>query len=132
VDCTCPSCASGDTRKLSLIYAGGAILARKPSVHTVAASLAAPPKPLSYAGPMVILFLAFLIIADIVVAKLPPDAWFVRSRLGSFLQAVFLFAPPIGWLILAYRYNRTTWRRLLERWGHSFQCGRCGRVFVVA
>lgn len=87
---------------------------------------------MSYVGPMVILFLGFLIVGGIVVSKLPADSWLVQGKIANVLQAVFIFAPPIGWLLLAYRYNRTTWRRLLERWAQSFQCGRCGRVFVVA
>ncbi len=132
MDCTCPRCASGQTQRLPVLYADGTLIKGRRSMQTTASFLAAPPKPMTYAGPLVALFLIFLIMGDIAVARLPPDSWLAHSSLGNALQAAFLFTPLIVWVSRAYRYNQTTWRKRLAQWQSSFRCGRCGEVFILS
>jgi hypothetical protein len=132
MDCTCPSCASNQTQRLPVIHADGTLLTNGRPMKTAASFLAAPPKPRTYAGPLVVIFLAFLVIGDLVIARLPPNSWLVRSSIGNALQAAFLFLPLIVWISRVYRYNQTTWRRRLNQWQRSFRCNRCGRVFETS
>ena len=132
MDCTCPRCASGQTQRLPVLYADGTLIKSRRSMQTAASFLAAPPKPMTYAGPLVALFLIFLIMGDISVARLPPDSWLVHSSLGNALQAAFLFSPLVVWVFHAYRYNRITWRKRLDHWQRSFRCSRCGEVFILS
>lgn len=130
MDCTCPRCASDQTQRLAIIYSDGALRTKNRSMQTATSSSAAPPKPMSYAGPIVTIFVTFLVIAAIGISKLPANSWLAKSAIGNLLQAAFLFLPVVAWVVLAYRYNHTTWHRLLKSWERSFQCHRCGRVFV--
>jgi len=131
MDCTCPSCTSGQTQRLSIIYAGGMLRTKRRSMHTTASLLAAPPKPVTYAGPLVAIFFTCLVIGALIISRLPSDSWLVRSAPGNALQAAFLFVPMILWVIRAYRYNATTGAKLLDQWQRSFQCNRCGQVFAA-
>jgi len=132
MDCTCPRCASGQTQRLPVLYADGTLIKGRRSMQTTASFLAAPPRPMTYAGPLIALFLIFLIMGDIAVARLPPDSWLAHSSLGNALQAAFLFTPLIVWVSRAYWYNQTTWRKRLDQWQRSFRCGRCGEVFILS
>ena len=131
MNCTCPSCASGQTQRLSLIFQSGILRTSGRSMQTAASRYASPPRPMSYAGPLVAIFLLFLVIGAIAISKLPPHSWLVASAVGNGLQAAFLFLPMIAWVIRAYRYNETTWLARIDQWQRSFQCGRCGHVFVL-
>jgi len=131
MDCTCPSCASGQTQRLAVIHADGMLRARGRSMQTAGSFLAAPPRPMSYVVPSIVIFLAFLMLGAIGISKLPRDSWLVSSALGNTLQAVFLFVPVIAWAIRAHRYNATTWRERVTEWERSFRCSRCGEVFRV-
>ena len=131
MDCTCPSCASGQTQRLAVIYADGTLRTRGRSMQTAGSLLAAPPKPMSYLGPSVVIFFVFLILGDLAISKLPRDSWLAGGALGNTLQAAFLFVPVIAWMIRAHRYNATTWRARVGEWERSFRCSRCGEVFRV-
>ena len=132
MNCNCPSCTSGQTQRLSVIYEAGVMRANRRSMQTAASRRAAPPPPMTYAGPLVAIFFTCLVIGAVAISRLPPDSWLVRSEPGNALQAAFLFVPMILWVIRAYRYNGTTWRQLLDHWQRSFQCNRCGQVFKVS
>jgi len=132
MDCNCPSCTSGQTQRLSVIYEAGVMRTNRRSMQTAASRRAAPPPPMTYAGPLVAIFFIFLILGALAISRLPSDAWLVRSAPGNALQAAFLFAPMILWVIRAHRYNGTTWRQHLNQWQRSFQCNRCGQVFEVS
>lgn len=132
MDCYCPRCASGHTQRLSIIYESGLVLhTRGHSMQTAASSTAAPPQPMSYAGPLVVIFVIFVVVGNVIFAQFPPHSWIVRSTPGNWIQAAFLFLPMIAWVVLARRYNTTTWRRLRERWRRSFRCNRCGQAFLI-
>lgn len=131
MDCTCPSCTSGQTQRLSVIYENGVMRTNHHSMQTAASRRAAPPKPVTYAGPLVAIFFTCLVIGALIISRLPSDSWLVRSAPGNALQVAFLFVPMILWVIRAYRYNATTGAKLLDRWQHSFQCNRCGQVFAA-
>jgi hypothetical protein len=132
MDCTCPSCASGQSQRLAVIYADGTLRARGRSMQTAGSFLAAPPRPMSYVVPSMVIFLAFLILGAIGISKLPRNSWLVSSALGNTLQAAFVFVPVIAWMIRARRYNAITWRKRLGQWERSFRCSRCGEVFLVS
>ena len=131
MDCSCPRCASGQTQRLAVVYADGTLSVRGRPQHTSASQLAAPPKPMSYLGPSVLLFLAFLILGDLALARLPRGSWLAGGTVGNTLQAAFVLVPVLAWLIRAHRYNATRWRERVRQWEHSFRCSRCGAVFLV-
>ena len=102
------------------------------SLQTTASRYAAPPQPMTYAGPLGAIFLTFLVIGAFAISRVPAHSWLVNSALGNGLQAAFLFVPMIAWVIRAHRYNETTWLALINHWERSFQCSRCGQVFVIS
>lgn len=131
MNCTCPHCASGQTQRLAIIYTEGTLRTRSRSMQTAASFLAAPPKPMGYFGPSVVLFLGFLVLGDVALGRLPHESWLAGGVLGNTLQAAFVFAPVLAWIILARRYNGSHWREQIGRWERSFRCSRCGEVFLV-
>lgn len=131
MNCFCPSCTSGQTQRLSVIYASGTLRTRGRPLQTAASFRAKPPKPMTYAGPMTGIFLLFLILGACAAASLPRDSWLLDGALANLLQAAFVFIPVLAWAALAHRYNHTIWPRRFDQWEHSFQCNRCGQVFTA-
>ena len=131
MDCTCPHCANHQTQRLAMIYARGTLRVHGRLLQTAASHFAAPPKPMTYLGPSIVIFLAFLILGDLALVNLPRHSWLASGAFANALQAAFLFVPVFLWLVLARRYNATRWRERLGQWERSFQCSRCGEVFLI-
>lgn len=132
MDCTCPRCASSETQSLAMIYAHGTLRSRGRVFETTASHGARAPAPITYLGPSVAIFLSFLIMGAWLLSRLPRDAFFAVGRLGNMLQAAFVFVPVLAWVTLARRYNATVWRERRKAWERSFQCGRCGQIFLLS
>jgi len=143
VNLNCPSCSSGETQKLSLVYeqglsnintksatggiglsGGGLGLASVSTTttgvtQTVASQRSAPPSKKRYFKPLLTILIVWVLVTLFVMP-------------GNFLGKVFellWMGASAAWVVYAFKYNSTVWPGLQATWDRTFVCNRCSNIF---
>ena len=135
ISCSCPTCGSQYTRRLSLEYASGIRVSNSGwRSQTYSSMTAAPPAKRRYRWRLllVILPVGAIAVQGAELALLTRASAVVRLEALGITAAVLAIPLLAGFAIVAraVRYNRRTWPTLLAQWQREFRCMRCGASFV--
>ena len=133
----CPQCKSDNVQRLSVIYEGGtqkinttsssfgsgvsnrggfglgtATTRTQGTAQTKAAEKAAPPKKKNYALAVVLIVLGLFLTTQSVI-------FILLAGLGGYLA------------YKANAYNKETYPPLYSTWEKSWQCNKCGEIYVI-
>lgn len=143
----CPTCGSDDTRSVPLLYQQGTSVSGGVSIYvgthgnrgvipsvgrttTLAASNLAPPPPRDATG--AVLWGGFLgAVAGGLIAQLV--IWiFDMSEADTLIGIAAILCAVIGGISAYTKYeaHESEWQAAASRWQSSFQCQRCGHLFV--
>jgi len=141
----CPSCASDNTQRLSVIYEHGmsdvntssntaglgigrgglgvglAKTKTKGTSQTAMSQKASPPPKKPFLKPLGLIFVAYLVL--IIFAG--------NSKIFGGLVGLLWLGGSTAWIAFAIKYNTKEWPQLKSTWDDSFLCNRCNQMFHV-